>query len=115
MVGMDRHRHGDAQFVANGIDMHGNVVEIDRAIVALRPGNLDDQGRIGALGGLQGAADDKTIAAVGGNGHRLALGRQGPVDHLAADDQGLGMGKTFGNIRGSADLNQFFIFCIYIP
>ncbi len=115
MVRVDGNGHGDVKFVGKGVDQACQVPEVHRAVgpgPAFRLGDLHDDGRVGPLGGFQGAADDELVAAVGGDGHGLALGDHGPVDHLAADDERLGVGEKLNDVgrtpsfKGSVEVLQ---------
>jgi hypothetical protein len=91
VIGMNSHRHGNGQLVAQRVHLTGNVPVVDGAVgvsSALGSGNLDDDGRMGPLRRLKGPTDNQVISTIGGNGHRATLGQHRAVDHLAADDQG---------------------------
>ncbi len=104
MVGMDGDRNGDAELVAEGVDDARHVPVIDRAVGFLAPfrlGDLDDERGVGPLGGLEGAADDKIVPSVAGHGNGMSLGDHGPVYHLAADDERLGIGEKLPDVGGT--------------
>ena len=66
MVGVDGHRHGDAQLIARRVDLRGHVPQAHGAVrgrAALGAGDLDDEGGVGLLRRLEGAVDDEAAAA----------------------------------------------------
>ena len=106
MIRMDGHRNRDAQFIAQGVDDPGDIPIIDGAVsagTALAACDFDDDGGVGPLGGHEGPPDDKIAPSVGGHGHGIALGPHGPVDELAADDQGPAVGEEGLDIGRPSD------------
>ena len=113
MICVDSHRHGNPQFVTNRIDLGGQVPEVGRTVSVGPPfrfGNLNDDCCIGSLGRFQSPSNHKMISSVGRDGHGVALGDHGPVNNLAAYNQGPGVGKQLNDIWRSSDLKCFIKF-----
>ena len=88
MVGMNGNWNTNIQRITDSIDLAGQVPVIGGAVgigAAFGTGDLDNDRCPGALGGAKNTVDDQMITPIGGNGHCLALGQQGPVNHLTAD------------------------------
>ena len=114
MIGVNGNRNSDAHFIAERINNAGHIPIVDCAVGFLTPfrlGDFDDYRRIGALGGVQDSADDEIVASVAGHGNRFSLGKHGPVDDLAADDKGLGIGEKLADVGGAPNLKSFFEIC----
>src|SRR4030042_4700771 len=90
MVGVDRHRNGNSKLVAEGIDEHCHIPVVHCAIgfcTSFRFCDLDHNGSVSPLGGLEGSSNDKLISAVCSHCNRSPFSNHGSIYQFSAPDQ----------------------------